>query len=298
MNRYLKILTLLCIIIAAAIFCTQKKVITGGTPQRIVSLAPSITETLFALGVGDKVVGVTAYCKYPHEVAKIEKIGGYSDANLEKIVSLHPDLIVATKEHSRQQNYFQQIGIPVLTVDNKSCAAICSSFALIGKKCLAVTRADSLINMFKSKTNDSWDTAKYRPKILLCVGRDNPGDGSIRSVYVAGASTVYSELINAAGGINAISDSNPEFPRLSPEGIITVNPDIIIDIASAMSNYSCELLIKDWSSIGRVSAVKTDDVNCISEGYATVPGPRLVNLIDDIRDIVSKYHEKNAQDWQ
>jgi len=255
-------------------------------PERIVSLAPSITESLFALGLGDKVVGVTAYCKYPEEAAKIEKIGGYSDANLEKIVALHPDLVVATVEHSSLQLYLKQMGIPVLAVSNSSCAAICSSFVRIGKMCNAERKADSLVKVFTDKLSEDTSDGDVHPKVLLCVGRVNPGEGAIKSVYVAGAGTVYNEIIHAAGGVNAITDSKPEYPRLSPEGIIAVSPDIIIDIASAMSDYNCDVLVKDWFSLEYIPAVKSQNVYCISENYATVPGPRLVYLIDNLKQII------------
>lgn len=281
---------ILCIVTAGILSCRAPGHVADPVPKRIVSLAPSITETLFALGLGERVIGVTAFCNYPQEALRIEKIGGYSDANIEKIVSLKPDLIIASIEHARRMSSLQQIGVSLLIVDYSSCNAICSSFVIIGKRCNVQKKADSLAMNFRSKLIPDEKSIGARPQVMICVGRDNPGDGTIRSVYAAGAATVFDELIRAAGGENAVKVRKPEYPRLSPEGIMTLNPDIIIDIASSMSDYNCETLVKDWYSMDILSAVKSGNVKCISADYATVPGPRLVYLIDDLRAIIAEYN--------
>jgi iron complex transport system substrate-binding protein len=259
---------------------------TSANPQRIVSLAPSITETLFAFGLGSKIVGVTNYCKYPDSALSIEKIGGYADANLEKIVSLKPDLVIGTIEHVVQIKYLERAGINVLTVNYSSLDSTQNSFLRIGKTCGIDSCAISLVAKFRESISQL-DTilSGSRPSVMLCVGRANPGEGVIRSVYIAGKSTLYNEIINAAGGKNAFSDSLPQYPKLSPEGIMYLNPDIIIDIASAMSNYNCSDLIKDWQGLKNVKAVERNNIFCIDKGYATVPGPRILLLIQDLKEI-------------
>lgn len=259
------------------------------TPKRIVSLAPSITETAFAFGLGSKIVGVTTYCKYPDSALTIEKIGGYADANLEKIVSLKPDLVIGTTEHIVQKESLQRAGINVLTVDYSSLDSTMESFLRIGKSCGVDSCAISLVAKFRESISQL-DTVVHglRPAAMLCVGRANPGEGVIRSVYIAGKSTIYNEIIEAAGGKNVFVDSLPQYPKLSPEGIMYLNPDIIIDIASAMSNYSCSDLIKDWKGVKNVKAVERNNVFCIDKGYATVPGPRILLLIQDLKDIMQR----------
>ncbi|MBD3321869.1 MAG: ABC transporter substrate-binding protein [Chitinivibrionales bacterium] len=262
--------------------CTSKDTIPGGDPgpDRIISLAPSITETLFALGLGKRVVGVTSYCHYPPSVDSIEKIGGYSDANLEKIVSLNPDIVILQHDHEKQRTFLKRSGIRVLAVNYRTIAAVCSSFALIGRNCGAEKRADSLIALFDSSLQI--DTAlTRRPRTLLCVGRETPGSGSVGSIFAAGAGTFYNDIIRAAGGINVIRDSLPQYPRLSREGIIACAPEVIIDIAHAMEMHECSLLVKDWRSVRWIPAVEDNRVYCLSREYASIPGPRVPLLLDD-----------------
>jgi iron complex transport system substrate-binding protein len=259
---------------------------TASVPMRIVSLAPGITETLFTLGLGDKVIGVTTYCTYPPQTDSIEKIGGYADANLERIVTLRPDLVIMSGEHEKQRVYLERFGVRTLTVDQSRCAALCSSFVLIGRACGAETAADSLVALFTKRLRRKDPDTAAPLKVLFCVGRDAPGTGTIKSVFAAGRSTFYNDLILAAGARNAFPDSAPAYPKLSPEGILALAPDVIIDVAPAMGSYACSLLVADWQKMDRVPAVARGRVHCMSSDYATIPGPRLLLLIDDIKMIL------------
>lgn len=279
-------ITVACILFAAVIGCSRKQEHIE-TPKRIISLAPGITETLFALGLGERVIGVTSYCTYPPQTKDIEKIGGYADANLEKIIALHPDLVVLSREHEKQRLYLNRFGVGTLEINNTTCESVCSSFVLIGKRCCVANAADSLNRLFNERLTQETSSRPMRPKVLFCVGRDSPGAGRIKSVFAAGSSTFYNDLIEAAGGTNAFSDSVPAYPRLSPEGIMAIAPDIVIDVAPAMGNYNCESLVADWLSMSRIPAVKSRKVYCMAKDYATVPGPRMLLLLDDLRRIIA-----------
>lgn len=267
--------------------CTSKQHKTE-IPHKIISLAPSITETLFALGLGDRVIGVTSYCTFPPQAKTIEKVGGYADANLEKVIALHPDLVIHLQEHEKQRIFLNRFGVRTLRVDNSTCASTCSSFAAIGQCCGVKISSDSLISIFQERMSQSnSEHSASQPKVLFCVGRDNPGAGQIKTIYAAGSSTFYNDLIKAAGGQNAISDSIPVYPRLSPEGIIAIAPDIIVDVAPSMGNFDCNLLVNDWNSLSRIPAVKYKRICCLDKDYATVPGPRMLFLLDDLKNIIS-----------
>ncbi|MBD3391984.1 MAG: ABC transporter substrate-binding protein [Chitinivibrionales bacterium] len=255
-------------------------------PQRIVSLAPSITETLFALGLGDKVVGVTRYCRYPPRADSIEEVGGYVDANLEKILSLKPDLVILQEEHVKQRSFLSRYDIRTLAVGYATTGAICSSFIAVGRTCGAKEQADSLVELFASLLRAD-TTRANRPRMLLCVGRESPGGGAVQSVFAAGAGTFYDNLLLAAGGRNAFADTVPPYPKISREGLIGLAPDIIIDVAPAMGDYACSTLVKDWQSVVMVPAVDRGNVYCLAEAYATVPGPRVPMLLDDFKRIVA-----------
>jgi iron complex transport system substrate-binding protein len=292
--RLLKLFFIFAVIVVNTCNTRHASPVISATPQRIISLAPSITETIFAFGLGSKVVGVTKYCKYPDSALSIEKIGGYADANLEKIVSLKPDLVIGTTEHIVQKEYLQRAGINVLTVNYSSLDSTQVSFLRIGKACGVDSCAHALVTKFRESISQLNTVLNgSRPSVMLCVGRANPGEGVIRSVYVAGKSTIYNEIIEAAGGKNAFCDSMPQYPKLSPEGIMYLNPDIIIDIASAMSNYNCSDLIKDWKGVKNVKAIERNNIFCIDKGYATVPGPRILLLINDLKEIIGSSNSKS-----
>ncbi|MDG5816026.1 helical backbone metal receptor [Chitinispirillales bacterium ANBcel5] len=287
--RLLTILIVTTIVNCILFFgCGKPENMPSQNPQRIISLAPSITETLFALGLGDRVIGVTSYCKHPPQTEGIEKIGGYADANLERIISLKPDVVILTGEHEKQRIYLERFSITTLVVENYSISAICSSFAIIGRHCGVKSASDSLIGLFADKVPDDGNSVHSAPKVLICVGRDNPGAGRVGSVFAAGKSTFYNDLVEAAGGVNAFFSRSPNYPRLSPEGILSLEPDIIIDIASSMGEYSCDMLINDWSSFTRLPAVRNNNVFCLSNDYATIPGPRMLLLLEDIRKIIAQ----------
>jgi len=286
-NLHTSLITVL-LLIGIFLDCNKHESVPVLIPSRIISFAPSITETVFALRLGNKLVGVTTYCNYPDDAKKIDKIGGYSEINLEKVVSLKPDLVILQSEHRKQIDFLEKMKIPVLIVKYSNFSSICNSITAIGKACGAGAVADSVLTTFSSRLNSS-NGLDFKPKILLCVGRDNPGNGTIKGVFAAGQATFYSDIINAAGGVNAYSDSLPQYPKFSVEGIITLAPDIVIDIVSSMGSNACSTLINDWKSIKMIPAVKNNKVFCISSDYATVPGPRIILLLDEVKRIVESY---------
>ena len=255
-------------------------------PERIVSLSPSSTEMLFALGLGEQVVGVTRFCDYPAATSSIAKVGGYADANSEQIVMLKPDLVVLEREHEQQRLALERLGVPVLTVNHETIAALCSSYAAVGRLCEVQRQADSLITLFDSLRIDTIAAALPPVRVLVCVGRDGPGDGTIRGVFAAGRGTFYNDLIEAAGGVNAYPDSLPVWPRLSTEGLLSLAPQVIIELSATMGALPCSVLIRDWDQLSRIPAVKNGRVHCLTGSALTVPGPRLLMMVPAIRSLL------------
>jgi iron complex transport system substrate-binding protein len=128
-----------------------------------------------------------------------------------------------------------------------------------------------------------------RPRILFCIDRAEPGSGRISSVFVAGVRTFYTELMQRAGAANAYPDSTSLYPSLSTEGILAVNPDIIVDV-TVNSNVTAGRLKADWAGLKIVPAVRRGMVFSIAEPYMTVPGPRIILILEKFRGIVAEYH--------
>jgi len=194
-------------------------------PERIISLAPSNTEILFALGLGDKVVGVTEYCDYPEAAKDIDKIGGFSTTNIEEVVALSPDLILATQRHESEIiPALEGKGLTVFALAPKTLDEILESITLIGEITGKEEEASQLVtemsNRIKAVT-DKTDglSGAERPRVLYITWHD--------PLKTAGGDTWHEELIVKAGGINIAHDLIG-FPVVGLETVVAANPQVII----------------------------------------------------------------------
>jgi iron complex transport system substrate-binding protein len=257
-------------------------------PQRIISFAPSITETLFALSLGERIIAVTDYCTYPAATKELPKVGGYINPNFEMILRQKPDLVLLLKEHASLFPFLNANGIRYLTIDNHDVAGITGSFRLIAEACGIKNRGDSLADHILTTLQKN-KAVTITPKVLLVVGRDNVGSGTISKVYVAGQKTFYLELLAFIGASNAYESDIGSYPALSVEALLRINPDIIIDLAVTYSNISPEKASDDWLGLQSIQAVKTRNVYCPSQGFLTIPGPRIDSTFQVFAQIIDRY---------
>ena len=249
---------------------------TRSTCFRIVSLAPSITETLFALGLGDRVVGVTRYCRFPAEALTKAKVGGYYDPNYEEIVRLKPDLIIMLAEHKTPD-----LHCATLAVSHDSIAQILGSIVVIGGRCGAAVKAGEMAADIMGRI----DTIKRRvrglrcPRVLVSVGRTM---GSSNDLCAAGKRTFYNEMIMLAGGTNALENTAVPFPMVSAEGVLRINPEVIIEMVpeSFMNLYGTE------KGETAVDAVKNRRVYLFTQDYALIPGPRFIFILEQMARVI------------
>jgi iron complex transport system substrate-binding protein len=248
---------------------------------RLVSLAPSITETLFALGLGNNVVGVTRYCEYPEAATKISKVGGYITPSLTAIAALDPTLVIMLEEHIESLQDFDTLGIPSLIIATKSVDQIFSSIEKIGRICGVSSAADTLLDDLHTRMARIAAATKNKPhpKVLITMGR-NMGTGGIKDVYIAGKENYYQDLIHMAGGINAYN-GKVSFPIISREGMIGLDPQVIIDMVPDMeeNGWTEKTILNEWNTIP-VSAVKKGRVYILKENYIVIPGPRFILTLE------------------
>jgi len=253
--------------------------------QRIISFAPSITETLFALSCGKNVVGVTAFCTYPAQVRHLPKVGGYIDPNFEMIIRLKPDLVIMLKEHEQLKDFLKLNGIDYLLVDNHNLEAIIGSILQIGTVCGKPKQADSLVSQIKNECIQHVTKQDNPPRVFLCADRDVRGSGAISRVFAAGKSTFYSDLLEATGLQNALRSENLEYPQLSAEGIMQLQPDIIIDLSMRTGSPVLDGGIKDWAALADIPAIKNNMVFCLNGDFMTIPGPRVFLILKEFKKI-------------
>ena len=273
----------------------------------IVSFAPSITEILYELGLGDKVCGVTRFCKYPPEAAQKEKIGGQVDRNYEAIVRLKPDLAIILKEQRDVIGFLDKYSIRCITVGSGSVEEILESIQAVADACSVSDRGKIIvenlrerIGVVKAVNNNGkiinavetivMDNAVNgdRPKVLLCVSRDGVGTGAIGESFVAGAASFYDRLIYAAGGVNAMNGVKQAYPAITAEAVIRLAPDVIIDLSVSHTGNprQSQEFCGDWAALKSVPAVKTGMVRCLSGDYLTIPGPRIGLILEDFKNVL------------
>jgi len=257
--------------------------------NRIVSLAPSITEILFILNLGKRTVGVTRYCNYPLEATKKIKVGGYCDPNYELIFELHPDLVILLKEHNEQKKHLMKLGLNILMVNNQTISGILNSIKTIGKICgrgqlsrEIVENLQTKINRIKIKTE-----GLPRPRVMISIGR-NMGSGPLKDVYIAGKYGFYDEMITLAGGVNVYEGRDIKFPILSGEGILLLNPEVIIDMVPdlAEKGWNEKVILKEWNSVSEVEAVKNKRVYIFGQDYVVIPGPRFILILEEMARVI------------
>jgi len=245
-------------------------------PERVVSLAPSNTEILFALGLGDKVVGVTEYCNYPLAAQEKEKVGGFSTVSVERVVALEPDLILAAGIHESIVGDLERLGLTVVVLDSKNVDDILENIILVGKITRQVGVAEELtasmehrINAITSKVENAEGT-----EVFYVTWHD-----PLRTV---GPGTNIHELIQLAGGSNIAGDARVDYPIYSLETLIERDPDVIIISskhgAGGPTVENIGTLLQDRG----ISAVRNRRIYEIDADLVVRDGPRVVDGLEEM----------------
>ncbi|MFQ6136514.1 MAG: ABC transporter substrate-binding protein [Candidatus Hydrothermarchaeales archaeon] len=245
-------------------------------PERIVSTAPSNTEILFALGLGDKVVGVTKYCNYPIEAKEREKIGGFTTVDVEKVVALEPDLVLAAGGNGEEAiQKLEDLNLTVVVLDPKGIDDILQNIRLVGKA--SGTEEDALglvkkmnqrIEAITSKTTTL--SGMEKPRVFYVLWHD--------PLMSAGSGTFADDLIDMAGGIN-IAHELDGYKSISLENVIEQDPQVII--ASVGMNPTTLEYVRNEPRLQGTAAMKDGGVYGIDSDIVSRPGPRIVDALEE-----------------
>jgi iron complex transport system substrate-binding protein len=254
----------------------------GSAPQRLVSLAPSVTEVLFEAGLGPRVVGVTSYCRFPREVLAIPKVGGYLTPSFEALVALRPDLAVVLPEHVDLEPRLAALRIPILRLDHRSLDGIVRSIVVLGERCGVrppAERAAEALRQHLARVQQIRRGAS-RPRVLVCFGRSE----DFRRLYAAAPGTVHDDLIRQAGGENALTSRAVSYPIVSVEGLMRLDPDVIVELAPGRPDAAT--LRRQWNALDAIRAVKSGRVYVFTDDFLSVPGPRFVRFAETIARVL------------
>jgi iron complex transport system substrate-binding protein len=239
------------------------------------------------LGLGDRVVGVSTYCRYPEAVTTLPKVGTFLRPDAEVIARLRPDLVIV---HAGPHDVVRQLGalgIPSATVDRGTLPSVYSSIREIGAAAGAADRAERLVAELQRRLKSVRAAVAGRPrkKVLIIVGRRA---GTLTDLIGVGSGSYLSDLVEIAGGVNVLGGQGlPEYPHISMETVIRMAPDVIVD-AGDMGDTAAErrrretATLESWNRQTAVAAVRAHAIHPVMSDAFVVPGPRVVEVADTL----------------
>lgn len=247
-------------------------------PKRIVSLAPSMTENLYSLGMADQIIAVTSYCRSPLE----EKVGNLTNPNIEQIFSLSPDLVVAVKGINRPQTLskLKNLGLNVIVFENAdNFTDIEHGFIRLGRLLDKEKEAKDILRKTEEELDSLTSKLKTQPPVRVFweVGS--------KPLVTAGRGTFANEFITRAGGVNIFEDTDMPYPRVSREEVLRRNPEVIILVT--MGNVT-EKEKTYWQKFKDLDAVKKDRIHIIDAQRACVPTP--VSFLLTLKKVAALLH--------
>jgi iron complex transport system substrate-binding protein len=255
--------------------------LSAAPPQRIVSTAPSITELLYALGLGDRVVGVTRFCRYPPEAQLKPKIGDYTSPNLEAIAALRPDLVIVQSNPVHLADRLRGLKLRVLEIDQENIAAIYKSIHEVGASTGTELAAAKLSDSIREGLEKVRMRVSSLPRVrmMFVIGRS---PNSLDGLVAVGRASYLNEVIEIAGGENVFRDAVAAYPAVSLEEVMARNPQAIVDMgdmsdAVGVTEAHKRSVIALWDRIPNLAAVKQHRVFAVASDIFVVPGPRVID---------------------
>jgi iron complex transport system substrate-binding protein len=246
----------------------------GSAAMRIVSLTPSATEIVAALGATSSLVGVDAYSKWPPEVQQLPKVGDFLRPNLEAIVNLSPTLVIVDDIHGQAAGSLHDQGLQTVECPMHALPDVKRALKEVGAKLGRSQKADEESAAIDRAVDAAAAARPARhPKVLAVIDREKGGLGGL---VVAGPGSYLDELLAVVGGDNVLAASGVRYPKIGLEEVLRAQPDVILDLSFGGDNKA-----SDWDSVD-VPAVKNHKVIVMSEPYLTGPSPRVKQALDEL----------------
>ena len=251
--------------------------------QRIVSLVPALTETLFAIGAGGLVVGVSSFDRYPPEVEGLPRVGALVDPDAERILALRPDLVLTYGSQEDARARFERAGIQVYTYRHGGIEAILETIDGLGSLTGQQARAREIVGQVRARLTalQARVAGRRRPRTLVVFERTPQ---TLRGTYVSGGAGFLNEMLQSAGGTNVFADVARESVQPSHETILARAPDVILEIRAdgllAPGDAATDRQV--WNALSTLPAVRNRRVHFLSGEQLVVPGPRLADGVEQM----------------
>jgi iron complex transport system substrate-binding protein len=259
----------------------------AAAPQRIVSFVPAATEMLFAIGAGDRVVGVSSYGRFPPAVLTLPQVGGLLDPHVERVLALKPDLVVAYETQRELRLQLDRAAIPHFDYVHRDLADVTRTVRSIGVRVGAREAAERVATDIERQLDAIRQRAvgPARPRTLLIIGREA---GSLRRILASGGYGFLHDLLELAGGVDVLSDIRRESVELNVEAILARAPDTIVELRYGQALHASDLaqLRRDWDPLAAVPAVRRGAVHVLQGDEFVVPGPRVVEAAHTLATVL------------
>ena len=249
-------------------------------PKRIISLVPAVTEMLYAVGVGDRVVGVSSFDHFPPEVERVTRVGALLDPDVERILALRPDLVVVYRS---QTDLLAQLGraqVPAFVYSHAGLADVTATLRQLGTRVGAAQRADGLASEIERRIDAQRKrfAGAGRPKTLIVIGRDA---FSLRGIYASGGIGFIHDMLTAAGGDNVFADAKKEAVQATSELILARAPDVILELrGDPVDAATVAKEVRVWDALASVPAVRNKRVHIVADPRTVIPGPRVAEAVE------------------
>ena len=251
----------------------------AGVPRRVISLAPSLTEMVFALGAGDRLVGVTTYCNYPPAAQRVAKVGGLADGtlDLERVVALKPDLVLAIGAgQARSLDAFRRLGLRVEVVHSETFEDVFS----------ALTRLGSLLGREAAAKELTAELSRRVERVRKAVATLPPSSRPRvfyelwdRPLMTANRDTLIGRLIEMAGGVNVFADLTSRYPQVSPEAVVKRRPELIVAPDHHASVVDARTLARQ-PGLQSLPAIRNGRILVLDGDLVSRPGPRVADALE------------------
>lgn len=263
------------------VLCRTGAVAAEDGPTRIVSLVPAATEMLFAFGAGPRVVGVGSFDRFPPDVESRVRVGGLLDPDLEKILSLRPDLVVvyATQDDLRAQ--LTRAGLPQFVYRHGGLADVTATIRALGERTACATEADALAARIERRIQQTRIRVGQRPRppTLLVFGREAL---ALRNIFASGGVGFLHEMLEAAGGTNVFADVPRESVQASSEIVLARAPEVILEVRSRVLVGDADVAREraTWDRLASVPAVRAGRISLLVGDEFVVAGPRIADAVE------------------
>ncbi|HUO58037.1 MAG TPA: cobalamin-binding protein [bacterium] len=262
---------------------------TPAIPQRVISMAPNLTEMIYDIGASDQLVGVTDYCKFPPVARLKPKVGGWINPNYEKIVSLKPDLVLALQFHGPTVDHLKELKLPYLVIDCQTVEDILKAYDTLGKALGHESDAQrGRSSLERRLTKARSKASQHKPVSVLFVISHSPG--ALDQLYGVGPGNFVDELLSLSGGANILSDAKEPYPLISKEQLIKRDPDVIIDSLPSSENSLSQVKAtkESWKKFKELRAIRDNHLFILTRDDYLIPGPTMAGLAEYLSGVFAK----------